>query len=140
MNGVWGIGDGWGLLLIRIGVGLVFIFHGYPKMTGRWGDCKGSRESVKKSIRSLGLPFPHQLAILVGATEYFGGMLLLVGLCTRFVALGIAVIMLVASGRNYVGKGFLGGADMPFSLFMTLLGLFLLGSGSISLDALFFRP
>jgi putative oxidoreductase len=139
MNGIWGIGEGWGLLLIRIGVGLVFIFHGYPKMTGRWEGCKGSRESVKKSIRALGLPFPHQLAVLVGAIEYFGGMLLTVGFGTRFVALSIAVVMLVASGRNYAEKGFLGGADMPFSLFMTLLALFLLGSGSISLDALLFR-
>jgi len=138
MNGFWGIENGWGLLLIRIGVGLVFIFHGYPKMTGRWGDCKGSRESVKKSIRKLGLPFPHQLAILVGAIEFFGGMLLLVGLGTRLVALAVAIIMLVASGRNYAEKGFLGGADMPFSLFMTLLGLFLLGGGAISIDAIFF--
>ena len=138
MNGFWGIENGWGLLLIRIGVGLVFIFHGYPKMTGRWGDCKGSRESVKKSIRKLGLPFPHQLAILVGAIELFGGMLLLVGLGTRLVALAVAIIMLVASGRNYAEKGFLGGADMPFSLFMTLLGLFLLGGGKISFDAIFF--
>ena len=139
IDGFLGIGSGWGLLLIRIGVGLVFIFHGYPKMTGRWGDCKGSRESLKKNIRSFGLPFPHQLAILVGIIEYFGGMLLMAGLFTRFVAFAIAVIMLVASGKNYAGKGFLGGADMPFSLFMTLLGLFLLGSGSISLDALFFH-
>ena len=139
MNGVWGIGSAWGLLLIRIGVGLVFIFHGYPKMTGQWGDCKGSRESVKKSILKLGLPFPHQLAILVGATEYYGGMLLMAGLGTRFVALAIAAVMLVASGRNYAEKGFLGGADMPFSLLMTLLGLAVLGSGSISLDALLWR-
>jgi putative oxidoreductase len=139
MNGMGGMGGGWAPLLIRIGLGLVFIFHGYPKMTGRWEGCKGSRESVKKSIRGLGLPFPHQLAILVGATEFFGGMLLLVGLGTRLVAPAIAVIMLVASGRNYAEKGFLGGADMPFALFMTLLALFLLGSGSISLDALFFH-
>ncbi len=139
MSGLWETGANWGLLLIRIGLGLVFMFHGYPKMTGRWEGCKGSRESVKKSIQRLGLPCPHQLAITVGIIEYFGGFLLLAGLFTRWVALAIAVVMVVASGRNYSEKGFLGGADMPFSLFMTLLALFLLGSGSLSLDALLWK-
>jgi putative oxidoreductase len=132
-------GTGWGLLLIRIGIGLVFIFHGYPKMTGRWGDCKGSRESLKRSIVKMGLPCPHQLAIVVGTIEYFGGFMLMAGLFTRWVALMISMIMLVASGRNFVEKGFLGGADMPFNLFTTLLAISLFGSGSISLDALFFH-
>ncbi len=138
MGEFWMSGTSWGLLFIRIGVGLVFIFHGYPKMTGRWGDCKGSRESLKKSIVKLGLPYPHRLAILVGTIEYFGGMMLIAGLFTRGIALMISVIMLVASGRNYSEKGFLGGADMPFSLLMTLLALAMLGSGSISLDAIIF--
>jgi putative oxidoreductase len=133
---LWKEGAAWGVLCIRIGVGLVFIFHGYPKMTGRWGDCKGSRESVKNSIRRLGLPFPHHLAITVGVIEYFGGMLLILGLGTRFTALLIAEVMLVAGGRNFAEKGFLGGADMPLSLFMTLIGLCLLGGGAFSLDAL----
>ncbi len=138
MSQFMGSGADWGLLFIRVGVGLVFLFHGYPKMTGRWGDCKGSRESVKRSIVKMGLPYPHALAIVVGTIEYFGAMMLIAGLFTRWVALMISVIMLVASGRNYREKGFLGGADMPFSLLMTLLAVSLLGGGLISLDAILF--
>ncbi len=45
MSEVWSAGASWGLLFVRIGVGLVFLFHGYPKMTGRWADGKGSRKA-----------------------------------------------------------------------------------------------
>ncbi len=140
MSGIWNAGASWGLLFVRLGVGLVFLFHGYPKMTGRWADGKGSRESLKKSLKRLGLPQPHYLAIVVGTIEFCGGLMVMAGLATRLVSLFLVIIMLVASTRNFVEKGFLGGADFPFSLLMTLVGLILLGSGSISADALLFGP
>jgi putative oxidoreductase len=133
-------GADWGILIIRFGLGLVFLYHGYPKMTGRWGEVKGSRESLTKSIGRLGLPFPYYLAMLVGVIEYFGGALLILGLSTRWVAMALVVVMLVATGRNLVEKGFLGSADFPFSLLITLLGLIFLGGGSISLDRLLRGP
>ena len=138
MNEFLQIGTNWGLLFIRLGVGIVFLIHGYPKISNRWGDIKGSRQSLTESIRRLGFPFPYQFATLVGILEFFGGMLLVVGLGTRWAALGILPVMLVASGRNIIQKGFLDSGDFPFSLLMTLLGLILLGGGSISLDALLF--
>lgn len=44
----------------------------------------------------LGLPFPALLATLAIATELVGGILLLVGLATRYVAVPLMVTMLVA--------------------------------------------
>ncbi|MFQ5682732.1 MAG: DoxX family protein [Candidatus Binatia bacterium] len=138
MNNILQIGENWGLLLIRIGLGVVFLVHGYPKMTGLWHDVKGSRQSLTKSIERLGLPFPFHLAILVGTIEFVGGGMLVLGLWARVAALGLVVIMLVATGRNFIQKGFIGSADFPFSILTTLLGLIFLGSGSISLDGLLF--
>lgn len=116
-----------GIFLIRLGVGLVFIVHGYPKMTGRGFTSKGSRESLTKSLQRLGLPLPHYLAIVVGICEFFGGIMLVAGMAVRVAASLLAIIMLVAATRNFVEKGFLGGADFPFSLLLTLLGLALIG-------------
>jgi putative oxidoreductase len=128
----------WGILILRLGVGLVFLTHGYPKMSGRSNDPKINREGLTHSIRRLGLPFPAHLALAVGTIEFAGGILLIVGLWTRWAALALAVIMAVASARNLVEKGFLKSADFPFSLLATLLGLTFLGGGFLSLDRLLF--
>lgn len=133
-------GANWGLLFIRLGLGLVFLIHGYPKMSGRWGNVKGSRDSLAKSISRLRLPCPYYLAILVGTIEFLGGGMLILGFWTRWAAMVLVVIMLVASGRNLAEKGFIGSADFPFCLFTTLLGLIFLGSGPISLDGLVWGP
>ena len=141
MNELLGAGAHIGLLIIRLGMGFLFIIHGYPKMTGRWVvGTKGSRESFIESIRGLGLPFAHQLAVVLGAVMFFGGILLSVGLWTRGVALILSVIMVVAFGRNYFRKGFLGSGDFPFSVLVALLGLVFLGSGFISLDGWLLKP
>ena len=38
-------------------------------------------------FQSLGIPFPHQQAILAGCTECFGGLLLLAGLASRLISI-----------------------------------------------------
>jgi putative oxidoreductase len=138
MNPVLEEGASWGLLFLRLGVGMVFLMHGYPKMTGRSNDPKVNREGLTRSIRRLGLPLPSHLALSVGTLELTGGLMLIVGLWTRWAALALAMIMAVASARNFVEKGFLGSADFPLSLLATLLGLTFLGGGLISLDRLLF--
>jgi len=141
MNESWGIGAHLGLLILRLGMGSLFIVHGYPKMTGRWVvNGKGSRESLVESLRGLRLPFAYPLAIVSGTIMFFGGILFVLGLWTRGVALILAAMMVVAFGRNFVRKGFLGSADFPFSVLIALLGLVFLGSGMISLDKLLFQP
>lgn len=138
MNPLWEAGTNLGLLFLRLGPGLIFVTHGYPKMTGVKSSAKASREGLTDSIRRLGLPFPRQTAIVIGTIQFFGGLMLLVGLGTRWAASAIAVIMLVAATRNFVEKQFLDSADFPFSLLTSLVALILLGGGAISLDRLFF--
>jgi putative oxidoreductase len=83
---------------------MVFLMHGYPKMTGRSNDPKVNREGLTRSIRRLGLPLPSHLALSVGTLELTGGLMLIVGLWTRWAALALAMIMAVASARNFVEK------------------------------------
>jgi len=138
MSPGWEAGANWGLFFLRLGLGLIFLTHGYPKMTGVKSSAKASREGLADSIRRLGLPFPVQFAIVIGTIQFFGGLMLLVGLGTRLVASLLAVIMLVAAARNFVEKQFLDSADFPFSLLTSLVALSLLGGGALSLDWLLF--
>ena len=122
------------LLILRVGSGLIFIPHGYPKMTGGGGEEKGGQAHLTQSLAQMGLPFPRAFAALVGAIQFFGGLLLIIGLQTQWAALALVFVMLVASGRNLIQKGFVGSADFPFSLLVATLALALLGGGTIGVD------
>jgi putative oxidoreductase len=126
------------LLILRVGTGVIFIPHGYPKMSGRGNQEKHSRASLTQSIARLGLPFPYALAIIVGTIEFVGGFMLIVGLLTSWAALAEGFVMLVAAGRNFSQKSFVGSADFPFSLLVAMLALALLGGGALSLDRVLF--
>ena len=138
MSPVWEAGANWGLLILRLGIGLIFVTHGYPKMAGIGTDPKVNRQGLENSIRRLGLPFPREMAIVVGTIQFVGGLMLWLGLGTRLAASLLAVIMLVAAARNFFEKQFLGSADWPFSLLTSLIALIFLGGGALSLDWLLF--
>jgi putative oxidoreductase len=122
------------LLILRVGSGLIFIPHGYPKMTGGGGDEKGGHAHLTQSLAQMGLPFPYAFAALVGAIEFFGGLLLIIGLQTQWASLALAFVMLVATGRVLMQRGFVSNADFPFSLLVATLALALLGGGTVSLE------
>ena len=122
------------LLILRVGTGVIFIPHGYPKMTGGGGEEKGGQAHLTQSLAQMGLPFPYAFAALVGVIEFFGGLLLILGLQTQWAAIALASVMLVATGRVQVQRGFVGNADFPFSLLVAVLALALLGGGAVSLE------
>lgn len=59
----------------------------------------------------LGLPFPTLFAALAGGTEFFGAILLLLGLATRLVAIPMIITMLVAALTVHWQNGWLAIAD-----------------------------
>ena len=127
-----------GLLILRLGTGLICAVHGYPKMTGLGSQEKASRAHLTLSIQRLGLPFPYFLAIVVGTIEFVGGIMVAIGLLTRLGAAALAIVLLVATVRNFLQKQFLGSADFPFSVLVAVLALALIGAGALSLDSLLF--
>jgi len=75
-------------------------------------------------------------ATLASGGEFFGGLLVLIGLFTRFGALNIAVVMLVAMLRVHSGAFFLpGGLEYTLALLGSALALLIAGAGPASFDA-----
>ena len=118
-----------GLLALRIVLGIIMIGHGYPKVFG------GLSEHVHH-VSNLGLP--GWLAYCSAAAEFFGGILVLIGLFTRVAALAIVVNMSVAIWKVHWKNGLLGngGYQFPLSLAAIAFALILLGAGPMALDSI----
>ena len=122
-----------GLLVLRIAVGGIFMYHGFPKLFG----------DPARSVRAFAkFGFPGYLAYLAGILELFGGGLLIVGLFTRGAALLLAIEMGVAVARVHVpasGIYALSKYEFPLLLGAAALALATTGAGLISMDAFTFE-
>lgn len=126
-----------GLLLVRAVVGAVLMTHGYPKLF----------ESGPYLERFLQMGFPPWAVYVAGTVEFFGGLLLLLGLFTRISAFFISGEFFVAFLQVHwkAGErglfGFLGKAsdEYPLVLCVTAFLLLTLGAGAISIDRLLFK-
>jgi len=92
----------------------------------------------------LGLPAPLLMAFLAKGTEFFGGILVCIGLFTRISSSLIAIVMLVATlvaNINYQGNEGLIRPDgtVTISSFLFACLLVLKGAGRYSLDSFIFR-
>jgi putative oxidoreductase len=125
----------WGIALVRIIVGVVFLAHGGMKLFGL------GLEGTTGFVASLGFPLPAVAAILLIATETLGGLALVLGLGTRFVAAPLAFAMLVAVTRVHLANGFFLPNGYEFALLMLVLSvaLGLTGSGALALDTVIAR-
>jgi putative oxidoreductase len=127
-------------LLTRLVMGQAFYQTGSGKIAN-FGN-------VVSFFTDLGIPFPEANALLVSRLEYWGGLMLVVGLFTRFFAAGLSISMIVALStadhQSFVealhGTGDVGLTDVvPFVYLLFLLWLVLFGPGALSLDALLVR-
>ncbi len=125
-----------GLLVLRIGIGVIFIFHGFPKLMGgveTWTQL-GSTMSV------MGITFaPAIWGFMAAATEVGGGLFIIFGLLHRLVALMLIFTMVVAL-LVHVSAG------DPFAVYSNALKALVVfvafaisGPGVYSLDYKFFR-
>ena len=105
------------------------IAHGYHKVFG-------GMDKTVHFIASLGLP--GWTAYLSAYTEFFGGILVMVGLFTRIVALAVLFDMLVAIAKVHWKNGLVGqgGFEFPLSLGAIAFALIMFGAGPIALDAI----
>ena len=125
-----------GLLLVRVGVGLsVLIFHGYGKITGgpeRWERIGGSMVNV--NVEWL----PVFWGFMAGFSEAIGSCLLIVGVLFRPAAFLLACTMLVAAMNHLSrapdeqGAGW-NGASHALELLSVYLCLLFTGPGRFSL-------
>jgi len=126
----------WAALILRIGGGLVILAHGIPKVFGTGKKFEVGRANLRDTIEKLGVPFPALWTHGVGVSEVVGGVFLLVGFFTSWVAGILAVVMLVATYWKQKTAGFSLGADLPFALLFMMVALIFLGDGQFSVGAL----
>jgi putative oxidoreductase len=120
-----------GLLIARVGLGGMMIFHGLPKLMG--GPTKW--EAIGGSMQNLGITFmPTFWGFMAGFAEGFGGLFILLGLIFRPAALLIVFTMIVAAIQLFsTGKG-LFGASHPIETGLAFFILLFTGPGKLSVD------
>ncbi|SIR72715.1 putative oxidoreductase [Haladaptatus litoreus] len=135
----------WSPIFIRLAMGIVFVVAGAGKF-GIGPKSTGSIAGFAGFLAQLGVPAPELFAWVVGLVELVGGILLLVGLFTRYVAVLIAVDMAVATLLVHLPNGFAvvnnGPTGYEYTLTLTLIAISLVfsGPGALSLEhALFGR-
>lgn len=121
-----------GLLFIRLGLGVMFVLHGWPKLAG------GAKAWAKlgKAMGHLGIDFAPTLWGFAGAiSEFGGGILLALGLLFRPACTMLVATMVVAATMHISkGDGFIA-ASHAIEAGIVFLGLLLIGPGRFSLDA-----
>ena len=124
-----------GLLFLRIGFGLMFIYHGYPKISG---GVAGWERLGSVAMPHLGVTFlPAFWGFMAAAAEFFGGLLLLLGFFFRPACILLAITMATAVMMKFsVGAG-LTGAAPALEDGIVFLSLILIGPGKYSLDTMF---
>jgi len=116
------------LLLLRLGVAVVFLYHGYQKLFA---------QSQRYVAAFPHMGFPGYFAHIAGVLEFFGGILLVAGLFTRISALLLAGEMAVAIWKVHLPQGGLPAVpnyELPLVLAVAAFALVALGAGPISLD------
>lgn len=124
-------------LPVRIAIGLTFAAHGAQKLFGWFGGY--GLEGTAGWMESIGLAPGILLATLAGSAEFFGGLLLVIGLLVRPAALVLAATMLVAIVTVHIGNGLFmsnNGYEYGLALMVVSISLVFRGAGSFSLDRL----
>jgi putative oxidoreductase len=117
----------WGLLVLRVGLGVTFLVHGIQK------------RAMWKMQPSAQMP-AGLLSILrlLSIAEPLGGVAVITGLLTQLAAAGFVIVMLGAINlkarqlhKSFTGDG---GWELDYALLTAAVALLILGAGRISLD------
>lgn len=124
----------WGLFLLRLMVGWVFLSEGIQKFL--FPAALGAGRFVK-----IGIPAPQFCGPFVGITEIVCGTLLVVGLFTKLAVWPLLIDILVAIATTKIPMLFKQGfwsamheARTDFCMLLGLVAFALLGAGAASLD------
>jgi putative oxidoreductase len=121
-----------GILLARIGLGVIFLAHGLQKLNTFGFD------GTKASFESMDVPLAPLSAFLVTWLEILGGVALIAGLLTPIVGALFVLDMLGAYFFAHIDMGLWvadGGYELVLSLGMGALLLAVVGAGRFSVDA-----
>jgi putative oxidoreductase len=125
----------YGLLVLRVGVGLVFVAHGLQKA------FVFGPEGLAGSFGSIGIPLPYLNAVFITGLEIAAGLALVAGALTRVFAVLLGATMVVAIATVHLANGFFmetNGYEFALLLLFANAALTLTGAGVRSVDARLF--
>jgi putative oxidoreductase len=127
-----------GILLLRLVLGVALLKYGWPKVFGPafhiahpFVATKHALNEETHFVASLGLPY--WLGYVSAFTELVGGILLILGLFTRFIAFLVTINMLVAITMVTMRHGY-SASEYPIALAAIAILLVLTGAGKAALD------
>lgn len=127
---------GWGITILRIIVGIIFMAHGSQKLFGWFGG--GGLAGTAQFMESLGLTPATLMAALSGGAEFFGGLALVIGLLVRPAAVALIGLLVVAILSVHIHNGLFmqnNGYEFALALLGGALAVLFEGAGRASLDA-----
>jgi putative oxidoreductase len=109
-----------GILLIRVAIGSLFLMHGISKV-----------QNMAQTVGVFsGMGFPAWVAYFIAWLEVIGGAALILGICTWVFGLLFGVEMIVALLLGGLGRAF---GSVELLLALSSFGIALTGSGNHSL-------
>lgn len=126
---------GYGLTVVRVLVGIIFVAHGSQKLFGAFGGY--GLEGTGQYMASLGLTPGYLMALLSGSAEFFGGLGLVVGLLARPAALVLAATLVVAIFSVHISNGLFmanNGYEFALALLGGVVAVLIEGAGKVSID------
>ena len=126
------------LLFIRL-------YWGWQLVESGWGKLH-NLDKVTEFFTSLGLPMPGPTAVFISSLEFFGGILLALGLFSRLISLMLTVNLITAyitADREALSSIFSDPdkfmAAAPFTFLFASLLVLIFGPGKIAVDTLLRR-
>lgn len=121
-----------GILILRVGIGVMMVLHGWPKLAGG----QEAWEKIGGAMAHVGVTqWPVLWGFLAAMSETLGGALLAAGYLTRIAALFITFTMIVATIMVYhVSHGDFTEWSHPAEIAIVALSLAIIGAGKYSVD------
>jgi putative oxidoreductase len=120
-----------GLLLLRVGLGVMFVYHGAPKLAGgpeAWTGLGGAMANF--GVTSM----PALWGFMAAVSELGGGICLILGLAVRPACLLMLATMVVAARYHLAAGDGLDGAAHAIESGIVFLALVIVGPGRFSID------
>lgn len=129
----WHGGLDFGLLVLRVAIGGLFVAHGTDKLFGWFNEGMGM-QATREMLQGFGFTEPGALAWAVALSETVGGVLLILGL---FFPAGAAAVLGVMANVIAVKADwnlFLGDVELEITYAVAAFALLFTGPGRIAID------
>lgn len=120
-----------GILLMRAGLGIMFILHGYPIILG--GPPAWERLGSAMTLIGIDM-FPIAWGLLAGLAETLGGTMLIFGLFTHYACFALTFTMVMATAFHLNKGDTFNDFSHPLELATVMLAMIIIGAGRYSID------